>query len=163
MAFGDLGIYNILLGLAGLTDWTLEQIYGAFGRPIAEEITANELGSPASIFEHAPKVTYSSIEWHSTRLNLLKPKAVLTYLNKAVYVGGSAELKDEIDRNGGVNHDYMAPEYAFDINSQHSKASDVWALDCIFYELRTSKSLFGNSSKSIHTAMQELLGELPAE
>jgi len=163
VAFGDLSIYNILLGLEEVTDWTLEQIYEALGRPIAEEVISNELDSPASILEHAPKDTYSPIQWHSTSLNLLKPRAVLTDLNEAVYVGESAELKDEAGRDGGVNHDYMAPEYAFGIDSQHSKASDVWALGCVFYELRASKSLFGNSSKSIHTAMQELLGELPAE
>lgn len=163
IAFGDLSIHNVLLGFEDVTDWTLEQIYAGLGEPVPEEVTAHDSESAASIFEHAPQVTYSPIEWHSTDLSLFTPIALLTDLNEAVYVGRSAELKDDGTEYGAVNYDYMAPEYAFGIQSQHSKASDVWALGCIFYELRTSESLFGNSTKSIHTAMQELLGELPGE
>ncbi|KAK5937051.1 hypothetical protein PMZ80_010591 [Knufia obscura] len=163
VAFGDLSTHNILLGLEDLTNWSVEKLYQALGEPKSEEVTTNGTTPPIGAFEHAPRGTYSPIEWDNVDLVLLNPKVVLTDLNEAVYVGGPTELKDEIARNGGVNHNFMAPEYAFNITSQHSKASDVWALGCIFYELRTSKSLFGNSSKSIHTAMQELLGELPAE
>ncbi|KAK5069904.1 hypothetical protein LTR64_007914 [Lithohypha guttulata] len=207
IAFGDLSLHNILLGLQDISGWSVDKVYEKLGEPRAREVvpwepydsdedednenddnnenedddsdgngsSQLEGGSQDQVEEnnsdqlkedlyiHAPRNYYLNVLWHKTDLNLMKPEVVLTDLNEATFVGSSMPLSMVEDEGCGFNQEYMSPELAFGVANKHTKASDIWALGVIFYEMRAARALFETSYSGIQHQMQDLLGEAPAE
>lgn len=77
---------------------------------------------------------------------------------------GIAFPQDNVSSHIGTPKAYCAPEFLF--KSLRSVASDIWALGCTIFEIRTGSSLFrfgaAPSRDQTLVAVVELLGKLPA-
>lgn len=159
LAVGDLSMYNILLAVQDGSQMTTEELYSVVGEPDAQEVVPYELKDDP--YAHAPKAYYFSINWHTINTAIFKPEVVLTDLNEAVYAGNGASPFEHGDGGSGMNPEYMSPEIAFGIDSKHPKASDIFALGYIFYELRAATKMMELTWTNLYVEMQYLLGPLP--
>lgn len=161
VAFGDLSPANILLKATDFSQMSLEEIYTALGKPTSWEvksIVGEQQLKHAPQFAHPPLYfTHGDAQRDNLRLQYLRPRALLTDLAEAVL------LTDSEQEQTGVHLDYAAPEFMFDINRKHTKASDIWALACCFYQMRSGHLLLEHAGtpRSFAIQTQHLIGELP--
>ncbi|KAK5077816.1 hypothetical protein LTR70_004397 [Exophiala xenobiotica] len=161
IAVGDLTPGNILLGIKDLSSWSESDLYEWFGKP--DEWDISPVDEDAVLPPNAPKHQYDYIRFGQCDMSILEPTAMVVDLNEAVYTGPEPDLCTAGDFSA-ANGTYASPEWWFGIDQKHTKASDIFALACIFYELRSSQQLMpppllGDGSDSL----QRLLGEVPRE
>lgn len=161
IAVGDLTPGSILLGIKDLNSWSESDLYEWFGKP--DEWDINPVDEDAILPSNAPKCQYDYIRFGQRDMSVLEPTVTVADLNEAVYTGPDPDLRTE-GNFSAANDMYASPEWWFGIDQKHAKVSDIFALACIFYELRTSYQLMpppllGDGSDSV----QRLLGEIPQE
>ncbi|KAK5938566.1 hypothetical protein PMZ80_008755 [Knufia obscura] len=157
VAFGDLWTANILLGLVDINDLSETSLHEKLGKPVTKKM--NDLIEDED-FENAPEVVYRCVDFSKLDLNLLIPRIILTDLNEAVLTSDTT-----IEHDTTINILYASPENVLEVNQTHSKASDIWALACCFYEMRARQLLFplSDDPDSAAFSMQHLIGPIPDE
>ncbi|THV48901.1 hypothetical protein BGAL_0222g00210 [Botrytis galanthina] len=154
---GDLTPANILLQLANIDEWTEEQIYERLGIPQKEEViyASSKLPVTDSSF---PDYTVAPIN-----MKEVNPKWIA---NDIIIIDfGIAFLQTAPSFDLGTPKSYCAPEFLF--GCYRSVASDIWALGCTIFEIRTGSRLFKYDGiprrDEMLIAAVRLLGTFPDE
>ncbi|TGO36490.1 hypothetical protein BHYA_0123g00180 [Botrytis hyacinthi] len=153
----DLTPANILLQLANIDEWTEEQIYERLGVPQKEEIIYARSKLPATDSSF-PDYTVAPIN-----MKEVNPKWIA---NDIIIIDfGIAFLQTAPSFDLGTPKSYCAPEFLF--GCYRSVASDIWALGCTIFEIRTGSRLFKYDGipqrDEMLIAAVRLLGTFPDE
>lgn len=155
IAHGDLTPANILLRLANIDEWTEDQIHERLGVPQKQEIdrSSSQLTASASSF---PDYAVVAINMKEVNPIWLSDKIIIIDFGIGFFL-----KKSSLDF--GTPKSYCAPEFLF--GGHRSIASDIWALGCTIFEIRTGSRLFkynGIPTKDeMLIATVKLLGTLP--
>jgi serine/threonine protein kinase len=175
----DFTAANILLQLANIDEWTVDQIHERLGKPITQDLhrsagTVDDLSGP--------RYTISTIDMVSERMYHLKTALTqlhhtsLTQLPLQKLVDpqwisdqimiidfGIAFLEEQSSVDIGTPRAYCAPEFNF--GCPRSVSSDTWALGCTIFEIRTGACLFKfrgvPTRDQVLVSVVQLLGKLP--
>ncbi len=130
-------------------------VYDLLGQP--EDFDLNVYLGRDPLDEHSPQFIYGPIDTTKINADLLSQHATIIDFGEAV------ALDEEVaSKPLGFNLNYAAPEFQF--GRRKSKASDVWALACCLFELRTGNQLFPDGISGffgVMCAMTETIGPLP--
>jgi serine/threonine-protein kinase SRPK3 len=156
VVYGDLSTNNVLLRLVNdFNTWTPEELYERLGHPEPDEVQTSD-GQP--IDSHGPKFVYNGIRFYENGLPYLKPEVAFIDL-------AEGRLTDETPsvEATGFSLGYAAPECLW-FKEMQSQASDVWALACIWFELRSSTQMFEEfgGPEYVQGQIIESIGPLPA-
>lgn len=144
---------NILLQLANIDEWTIDEIHERLGEPTTQDLdqTAGRLGESL-----APKYTVNAISMEEVDPKWLSDQIMIIDF-------GIAFLQEHSSPDIGTPKGYCAPEFLF--HAARSVSSDIWALGCTIYEIRTGSSLFKYrgvpTRDKMLSSMVSLLGTLP--
>jgi serine/threonine-protein kinase SRPK3 len=146
---------NILLQLANIDEWSVEQIHERLGEPQTQDLSP----APARLPESSgPRYTVKAIDMKEVEPQWLSDQIMIIDFGRAFH-------QDQSSPDIGTPKIYCAPEFLFD--HARSVNSDIWTLGCTLFEIRTGASLFrfkGRPSRDqILIAMVKLLGNLPEE
>jgi serine/threonine protein kinase len=149
----DFTAANILLQLANIDEWTIDEIHERLGVPQTRDLHriaggVNELSGPRYTV-NAISMKMVDPQWLSDQIMIID--------------FGIAFLKEQSSNDIGTPKAYCAPEFNF--HSPRSCSSDIWALGCTIFEIRTGTSLFrykGPPTRDqILISMIQVLGTLP--
>ena len=132
VVYGDLGANNILLRVVDINSWTVDELYQRLGHPEPYPVVA-AIGH--TVDDHAPKFVYEGIAF-TEHPDYLKPE--ISFIDLA-----DGRLIDDLsrDRASGWSLQYTAPETLW-FQDMQDEASDIWALACVWFELRSAEKLF---------------------
>ncbi|KIW54816.1 hypothetical protein PV05_07150 [Exophiala xenobiotica] len=173
VALADLSASNILFRIQDINEWSVEDIYNAFGLPQAERVQLHEPLDFAEIVSRlddpprdlppvdgrAPEMVYRPIDLLQSNLALIKPELLMIDLGEAYLIDNPPKCSDV-----GTNFNYGAPEIGFD--DFPTPQADIWGLSCCFFEMRSAKILFRDDSAGMAgllIQMSRLLGLVPVE
>ncbi|KAH7329916.1 kinase-like domain-containing protein [Rhexocercosporidium sp. MPI-PUGE-AT-0058] len=150
---GDFTAANILLQLANIDEWTVAEIHDRLGEPQTQVLhrTSGQTGEFSG-----PRYTVNAIS-----MKLVDPQ----WLSDQIMIidFGIAFLEEQSSLDIGTPKNYCAPEFNF--NCPRSISSDIWALGCTVFEIRTGSCLFryrGSPTRDqMLTAVVKILGNLP--
>lgn len=151
----DFTTANILLKLANIDEWTEEQIYERLGRPEPRDLnnSPGEKPNPSS-----PRYTVHAISMKEVDPQWLSQEIIIIDF-------GIAFLQAKSSPYIGTPKSYCAPEFLFHL--PRSVSSDIWALGCTIFEIRTGTRLFSYPGKPTRSqtlmAMVTMLGTLPEQ
>ncbi|KAF7858011.1 hypothetical protein EAF04_009367 [Stromatinia cepivora] len=155
IAHGDLTPANILLQLANIDEWTVDQIHERLGVPQKQEIDRSSSSLPASASSF-PDYVVVAINMKEINPIWLSNEIIIIDFGIAFFL-----KKSSLDL--GTPKSYCAPEFLFGVH--RSISSDIWALGCTIFEIRTGSRLFkynGVPTKDeMLIATVKLLGTLP--
>ena len=144
---------NILLGISGLDGLTEEQVFQILGEPKQIEVVTESGKSPTE--PTAPKYLVRPVDFYK-----VDPR----FITDQVYIidfGESFRVSDPPE-DLGIPEAYCSPELILD--KVASIGSDIWALGCTLFEIRTGRKLFDMFDDDIDSHlyyMVLLLGKLP--
>ncbi|KAH7403682.1 kinase-like domain-containing protein [Cadophora sp. MPI-SDFR-AT-0126] len=150
---GDFTAANLLLKLANIDEWTLEEIHGRLGEPQTHVLhrAAEQAGEYST-----PRYTVNAISMSLVNARWLSDQIMIIDF-------GIAFLEDESPIAIGTPKNYCAPEFNF--KSPRSISSDIWALGCTVFEIRAGASLFQYrgipNRDQMLIATVKILGKLP--
>ncbi|EPE32977.1 Protein kinase-like (PK-like) [Glarea lozoyensis ATCC 20868] len=151
---GDVTASNILIRLDKSIDtWSQEDVYERLGLPIKDEIGTISGSAPGA---SAPKYIVEPCSLLNPQL--LSEDILLADFGCAFPSNNPPSNPDEI----GLTMSYSAPEVIFD--SKMSVYSDIWALGCVLFEIRSGAQLFGDwigTKDDILRQMIQAFGKLP--
>ena len=125
---------NILLRIVESFDSLQEdEVYRLFGRPITGELET-ESGQPTG--PEAPRYIVKAIDFLSRTKNMIKPDIRLIDFDQCFRTASPPE------KLLGTPLEFLAPEVA--VGQPASPASDVWALGCCIFRLRSGEGPFSN-------------------
>jgi len=149
----DITPKNVLLQFIGIDTWPTETVYQQFGRPMRDEVCASTGQKPDL---SAPRYLVESATFSCVNFEYISEQALLIDL-------GEAFLEESPPSNGvGTPVSYRSPELL--LESKASRASDVWALACTIFEIRSGFPLFESfvgSPTEILKEMVRILGMPP--
>ncbi|KAN0116899.1 kinase-like protein [Hyaloscypha variabilis] len=150
---GDFTAANILLQLANIDEWTVDQIHERLGKPMTQDLHRNTGGSEDL---SGPRYTISTID-----MKLVDPQWISDQI--MIIDFGIAFLQEQSSVDIGTPKAYCAPEFNF--GYPRSVHSDTWALGCTIFEIRTGACLFRfrgvPTRDQVLVSMVQLLGKLP--
>ncbi len=154
--YGDLSTNNLLLRLVDINTWTVDQLYEKLGHPEHIEI---QTADGQALDSHAPRFEYLGIRFCERGLEYLKPEIAFVDLADGC-------LMNEIPRESasGWSVAYTAPETLW-FKEMQDRAADIWALACIWFEMRAAAQMLEEGYGSPEETQQqilELIGPLPA-
>jgi serine/threonine-protein kinase SRPK3 len=142
-----------LLQLANIDEWSIEQIYERLGEPQKQDLSPSSDRRPET---SVPEYTVNAISMKDVDPQWLSDQIMIIDF-------GIAFLQEQSSTVIGTPKIYWAPEFLFD--EARSVSSDIWALGCTLFEIRTGGSLFQYKSRpsrdQILIAMVKTLGILP--
>ena len=149
---GDFRPSNILMQLKDIDGLEKHEVYNLLGKPRRTKIDQSNLASSGTF----PKYSVVPIEPETLRAFAIPIVAVVDF--------GESFLSDTPTESCGIPIRYAAPEVLF--NTSISKASDVWALVCTLFEIRTRQNLFDpdvwdGGMTGLMSALEFLLDDLP--
>ena len=149
----DITPKNVLLQLRGIDRWSTKTIYQQIGRPNRDEVFTSSGQKPDL---SAPEYLVESASFSCVDFEYISEQALLIDL-------GEAFLELSPPSNGvGTPVSYCSPELL--LESKASRASDIWALACTVFEIRSGFPLFESfvgSSTEILEEMVRILGMPP--
>ncbi len=153
MRLTDYTLSNILIQIADIDAWSEQEIFHKLGQPNKDKVlttTGQDIdpSAPAHLIE---PVMISSIGPQWLRDELL----VVDFGQSFFYENPPAD-------GVGTPLSYRAPEATFD--QQASFWSDIWALGCIIFEIRSGTPLFESFFEGPTEVMRQMvqtLGKLP--
>ncbi|CZT49989.1 uncharacterized protein RSE6_10901 [Rhynchosporium secalis] len=152
IAHGDVTTSNILLELENMDSWSIEKLYKELGEPTKEPVYSYK-GGPLGT--SAPEHVYE-------RADLTRLAKYATGNLKIVDFGESFFLSDAPEGLGTPAR-FCSPELMPEKNC--GKASDVWALACTIFEMRSGLHLFdaflGSDGEALGSIL-DLIGPAPA-
>ena len=156
IVFGDLSAGNILFRLADISRWTADDVYETFGRPEPYENKYAADGQPVDE-PGVPTWLYEGITFRNCDTSLIRPEIAFIDLAESYIVG-----TEQLPHVSAYTAIYAAPEVLL-WKEKQDQASDVWALACILFELRSGEELFvqDHGDLGVQNAMIEHLGPFP--
>ena len=149
----DITPRNVLLQLKGINKWPAETIYQQLGRPVRDEVFTS---SGQKLDLSAPEYLVESASFSRVDSEHISEQALLIDL-------GEAFSEVSPPTNGvGTPVSYCSPELL--LERKASRASDVWALACTIFEIRSGFPLFESfvgSSTGVLQEMVRILGMPP--
>jgi serine/threonine-protein kinase SRPK3 len=149
----DFTAANILLKLANIDEWSEEELYERLGTPETQKM---EQSPSNESNDSAPRYTILAITMKEVDPRWLSDEIMIIDF-------GIAFLQEASSPYIGTPKSYCAPEFLF--HSARSVNSDIWALGCTIFEIRTGCRLFPHRSKSTRSqilmTMVKILGTLP--
>lgn len=154
VVYGDLSTNNLLLRLPDIDGFTPEELYERYGHPVPDEVQS---ATDEPIDAHAPKFVYEGMRFHDLDLDLLKAEIVFVDLADGSLMADSCE-----DQATGYSLGYTAPETLW-FDQVQDCSSDIWALACIIFELRSGRQLLSESygSEAAKYEIIDTIGPLP--
>ncbi|KAE9376472.1 kinase-like protein [Stipitochalara longipes BDJ] len=150
---GDFTAANILLQLANIDEWTVDQIHERLGKPMTQDLHRTPGGTEDL---SGPRYTISTID-----MKLVDPQWISDQI--MIIDFGIAFLQEHSSVDIGTPKAYCAPEFNF--GCPRSVHSDTWALGCTIFEIRTGACLFRfrgvPTRDQVLVSMVQLLGKLP--
>ncbi|KAM7193784.1 Protein kinase-like domain containing protein [Naviculisporaceae sp. PSN 640] len=158
---GDFRPANLLVRLKGLAGLSESQISESLGFPETTrviQVAAN--GGCETWPASAPKYLVKPINWESRG----SPETRLRFLTDRICVADFGESFDvnDLPEDLEMPQEYRAPEYILD--KRLGVESDLWALGCTLFEIRTGRRLFDlpDDDPDEHLArIVQLLGKFP--
>lgn len=149
----DLTAANILLQLANIDEWSIEEIHDRLGEPQTHVLHrgVGQIGEYSG-----PKYTVNAIS-----MKLVDPQ----WLSDQIMIidFGIAFMEEQSSVDIGTPKNYCAPEFNF--KSPRSIGSDIWALGCTIFEIRTGSCLYRYrgipTRDQMLIATVKILGKLP--
>ncbi|PBP22530.1 caib/baif family protein-like protein [Diplocarpon rosae] len=149
----DFTAANILLQLANIDEWSVDEIHDRLGKPQTQILhrTAARAGEYTG-----PEYTVTAIS-----MKLVDPR----WLSDQIMIidFGIAFMEDQSSVDIGTPKNYCAPEFNF--KGPRSISSDIWALGCTIFEIRTGCCLFRYrgvpTRDQMLIATVKVLGKLP--
>ena len=159
VVFGDLSAANVLLKLEGYNNLSLEDIYARVGKPSPEEVlempTEGTHTKPA-MSDNVPKFVYRAVDLAGANFEYVVPDVQFIDLGEAYHTGGEITTR-------GMSLAYAAPEVLL-LGDKPTQANDIWALACIWFEMRSARELFpeGMYGRSgVENDIIDTIGALP--
>jgi serine/threonine-protein kinase SRPK3 len=171
----DFTAANILLQLANIDEWTVDQIHERLGKPQTQNLH-RRLGGEGDL--SSPRYTISTInmvsELETTFSQLDQYLLIFLAFQKLVDPKwlsdqimiidfGIAFLQEQSSTEIGTPRAYCGPEFNF--GDPRSINSDTWALGCTIFEIRTGACLFRYrgvpTRDQVLVSMVQMLGKLP--
>ncbi|KAF8906815.1 kinase-like domain-containing protein [Gymnopilus junonius] len=153
---GDLTTSNILVNIKRFHSLTQDELYTVFGKPLKSKVEFISNHTQSLYSTSAPLYLVEPIDF-----SRVDPKHFSTEI-QIVDFGQSFYLNKPPLDGLGTPMAYCAPELIFDHTA--SVYSDVWALGCSVFEIRTGAPLFDaffGSKKEIVSQMLNVIGKLP--
>ncbi|KAF2794050.1 kinase-like protein [Melanomma pulvis-pyrius CBS 109.77] len=151
---GDLTDTNVLFELSNFNSWTITQVYQRLGQPRREKIRLRKGSSPGP---SAPRKIVEAVQYDNVDEE---------WLSGGIRIAdfGVCFLADCPPERLPTPVSFTAPEVFF--QQKASTGSDVWALGCLIFQLRTSHLLFpaffGQPGEAVGRIVQTL-GSLPKD
>lgn len=145
---------NIVFTLSDINRFTENDIYRLFGMPETQPLET-ESGKAAG--SEAPKYIVKELDFLSSEENIVSNNVCLIDFDQSFAVSSPPE------KMLGTPVEYLAPEVAAGLKA--SPASDIWALGCCIFRLRSGEGLFSafdiTSPADLLRAIIQALGDLP--
>lgn len=129
----DVTTGNILLSLLDIDGFTEDDIYRLFGRPTIAKL---ETESGETTGPEAPRYIVKALDFLSSSTNIIRPNAKLIDFDQCFPISSPPE------KLLGTPLEFLAPEVAVGLAA--SPASDVWALGCCIFRLRSGEGPFSS-------------------
>ncbi|MCJ1260021.1 hypothetical protein MMC24_007861 [Lignoscripta atroalba] len=150
---GDITPNNILLRLVDIDEWSPDDVYRQLDSPIKDEVFTFSGGKPGI---SAPEYVVQPTSFSSVAPRYISEEMLLIDLGEA-FLESSSPLKGV-----GTSVSYCSPELV--LEGKASSWSDVWALSCTMFEMRSGFPLFESfvgSSSEVLQEMVRILGTPP--
>lgn len=153
---GGISAANMLFKLQNVENFTLDQLYADMGQPKRHRVSPfrtlvpgdlNEVEYQAESDPDAPASWYEALDFTQVDPILIVPSITLVGFNKSVIVTEQAPTTSK-----AMSLSYAAPEAL--CLKEMSMSSDIWALACCWFELRTAEQLF---SRGVFGTVDEIL------
>lgn len=148
----DITPWNVLVQLRGIDAWSTETIYQQLGTPVRSKVKTLDGQKP----DHSvPRYFVEPASFTAMDYSYISEQALLTDL-------GEAFLERSPPPHGvGTPASYRSPELLADRKA--SRASDIWALACIIFFMRTGIPMFDSffDVSGVLSGMLKVLGHPP--
>ena len=153
--FADKGIditpRNVLLSLDGVDAWSTEKLFQQLGRPNQEDVFLRSGQKPRS---SAPRYAVEPVSFSSIKSDNLSDQIML------IDMGEAFQESSPPTHGVGTPLSYAAPELL--LEKKAGQASDIWALACTMFELRSGFPLFESFIGQRTEILQEMVRILGA-
>ncbi|KAL8709394.1 MAG: hypothetical protein Q9225_007459 [Loekoesia sp. 1 TL-2023] len=150
---GDITPRNVLLRLANIDEWSLDDVSRQLDRPVKDEAFKRSGEKPDM---SAPEYLVQPTSFSSVTSRYVSEEILLIDLGEA-FLESSAPSKGV-----GTPVSYCSPELT--LEAKASSWSDVWALSCTMFKMRSGFPLFESfigSASQVLQEMVEILGTPP--
>ncbi|TVY33643.1 Serine/threonine-protein kinase [Lachnellula subtilissima] len=150
---GDFTPHNILFHIARFDGLNENGIIRILGEPVKTEVRTESGETPT--LPTAPKYLVYQIAWSSVNPEYLSSEPCIVDFGESFGVFNPPE-------DSGIPGPYRSPELMFDKAVGYS--SDIWALGCTLFEIRTGRNLFSpfnDDQEDYLIEMVQMLGPLP--
>ncbi|KAI5855030.1 kinase-like domain-containing protein [Durotheca rogersii] len=150
---GDITPSNILHRISGLDGLAEEEVLRILGNPVQNPVqrqSGENHDDPG-----APQYLVYPVEWQDVDSRYIREQPCLIDF-------GESFLITEPPEDLGIPGPYRSPELILD--KVAGIGSDIWALGCLLFEIRTGRKLFNpfdDEDSDYLDAMVQLLGKLP--
>ncbi|KAI0118844.1 kinase domain-containing protein [Nemania sp. FL0031] len=155
LCHGDITTANILFTL-DIGDFDEDCMYRLFGPPVTKPLET-ESGEPAG--PEAPRYIVKALDFLSSASNIITNNVALIDLDQSFPISSPPE------KMLGITVEFLAPEVAVGLPA--SPASDVWALGCCIFRLRSGEGPFSNyevtSPADLMKIIHQTIGTMPIE
>lgn len=144
---------NILHGVTGLDGLGEDEVLAIIGQPEQNPVLTDE--DKPHEQANAPRYLVYPLDWFSVDRKILTPEPRIIDFGESFYATNPPE-------DLGTPGPYRSPELMLD--NKCGPSSDVWALGCTLFEIRTGRKLFrpfGDDDDDYLESMCEILGKLP--
>ena len=142
----DITPRNVLLRLANVDKWSLDDVDCQLGIPIKDEIFLISGDKPSN---SAPKYIVQPTSFSSVASEHVYEKILLIDLGEAFF-----QLSPP-PKGVGTPVSYCSPELI--LQGKASASSDIWALSCTMFEMRAGFPLFESFIRSSNEVLREMI------
>ncbi|KPI39719.1 Serine/threonine-protein kinase SRPK [Cyphellophora attinorum] len=158
LVYGDLSGGNVAFALKNLDHLSVEEVLETLGQPESYPVRVARKSDTDWAAKHGPHTVYDSIEFTvGASLDLLIPEV------KLIDLGGSYFLPREFEEDGAAFTESYADPSSLGFNDAADQASDIWALACILFEMRSATIFVENIGAGVFSQVLDRIGPLPKE
>lgn len=139
LCWGDLIPGNVALQLTNIDDWTREEVYERLGQPETIKVQVLDgCGQQGAMYAPAYLVRPIDFSKHQ-RWQYFRPEIRCLDFGESTF--DADDQTPAHDKKFGIVWSIADPEALF-WNTAPVKATDIWAMACIWFELRTGERVF---------------------